>query len=117
MGPPVNRLSDCGIFSRVLRFDRFSLSPSQLDGGIRMNLVVVRLMAVLTLILGGMSSAETDACTRCGLIVRPSNLSFPPQQIGTRSAPMTITVANGSTPSGVIIRKEGTGFQQSNNCP
>jgi hypothetical protein len=78
--------------------------------------MVVRSIAALTLILVGMSAAETDLCTRCGLIVRPSSLSFPPQQIRTRSAPMTITVSNGSVPAAVNIKKTGTAFQQSNNC-
>jgi len=72
-----------------------------------MNLIVGKSIAALTLILVGMSVAETDLCTRCGLIVRPSSLSFPPQQIRTHSAPMTITISNGSVPA----------FQQSNNCP
>ena len=78
-----------------------------------MNLIVGKSIAALTLILVGMSVAETDLCTRCGLIVRPSSLSFPPQQIRTHSAPMTITISNGSVPAGVSIKKTGSAFQQS----
>jgi len=69
----------------------------------------------------GLTDGTSPPCsTRCGPWLRllPTSLTFPAQQVGTKSAPQTVTLSNagnlpGSVPSISIVGS----FLQTNNCP